>query len=75
VSDGIVLPFRRPAASGGAAVPPTRAHAGLAVVLQVVDGRVEFLCDQIKLVMPPDMARELGQDMIELADNAEGRRG
>lgn len=75
MSDGIVLPFRRPARVGGPPVPRPRAHAGLAIVLQVVGGHVELLCDQIKLVMPPEMARELAQDMLELADDAEAQRG
>jgi hypothetical protein len=75
VTDGIVLPFRRPARLGGPPVPRPRPHAGLALVLQVVNGNVELLCDQVKLVIPPDMARELAQDMLELADDAEAQRG
>jgi hypothetical protein len=75
VSDGIVLPFRRPARLGGPPVPRPRPHAGLAIVLQVVGGNVELLCDRVKLVMPPEMARELAQDMLELADDAEEHRG
>lgn len=64
MSGGIVIPFR----------PRPRAHPGLAIVLQVVDGKVELLCDQVKLVMPPEMARDLALDMIELAGDAEGGR-
>lgn len=75
MSDGIVLPFRRPARPGGPPVPRPRPHQGLGLVLQVVGGHVELLCDGFKLVLPPDMAREIGEELRELADDAEAQRG
>jgi hypothetical protein len=72
MSEGIVLPFRRPKHAGGPSVP--RPHAGLAIVLQVVDGQVELLCGQVKLVMAPADAREVAQELLELADDADGGR-
>lgn len=75
MSGGIVLPFRRPERRAGAPVPRARAHGGLAVVLQVRGETVELLADGWKLVMPPAMARALADDLLELADDAEVRRG
>ena len=77
MSGGHVIPFRRPARTFGTSVPlpRPRPQKGGAVVLQVSGADVVLTADDVELVLTPDQARALAQDLLELADDAEDRRG
>jgi hypothetical protein len=74
VSDATVIPFRRPVRRGGPPVPRPRPHKGAAIVLQVAGADVVFMADDVELTLTPEQARDLANDLLELADDAEARR-
>lgn len=78
MNGGNVIPFRRPAPKAGAPVPaaPGRIRAkGFAICLEASQGAVCMVVGDTELWLDPAQAREMGNDLLELADDAEGRRG
>lgn len=65
----------RRANGGGSPVPPHRPHKGAAIVVQVRSGDVDLIINNDGCTLTPAQARELAQDLLELADDAESRRG
>lgn len=69
---GDLLPFQR----------PTKARAvvdhvvtGFAMVLEAHPGAVLMIADDVELGLTPAQARELGRELLELADDAEAKGG
>lgn len=46
---------------------------GFAVVLEAYQGAVLMLADDVELGLTPEQARELGRELIDIADDAEAR--
>jgi hypothetical protein len=46
---------------------------GFAVVLEAHAGAVLLIADDIELGLTPEQARELGRELLELADDADSR--
>jgi hypothetical protein len=72
---GDLVTFRRPprrersSATPGGKIRVT----GFAVALQASPGAVSLVTDHIELGLTPAEARELANDLLELADDAEAR--
>lgn len=67
-----MLPFRRPAPKPVPAVPgKTRVRMGFALSLAARPGAVSIVVGDTELWLDPAQARELGRDLVELADDAE----
>jgi hypothetical protein len=65
---GALIPFRRkakPRAMTGAVV------TGFAVTLEAHADAVLLIADDVELGLTPEQARELGRELLELADDAE----
>lgn len=72
-----VIPFRRrpPPALGTPAPGRQRVRVGLALSLTARPGAVSIVIGDTELWLDPAQARELGNDLTELADDAEVPRG
>lgn len=73
---GNVIPFRP--RKPRAVVPPApgkRRRLGFAISLTAHAGAVSVVVGDTELWLDPVQARELGNDLVGLADDAEGRRG
>ena len=75
MSGGQLIPFRRPVRAAGTPVPRPRPVNGGAIVVQVTGPDVVVLADDVELELTPDQARELAQELLDLADDAESCRG
>ena len=77
MSTGNVIPFRRKPVAVGTPVPGRqRSKVGLALALSARPGAVSIVIGDVELWLDPGQARELGNDLVELAADAEGgRRG
>lgn len=74
MSDGNVIPFRRRPAAPGTPAPKQRVKLGLALALSAQPGAVSIVVGDTELWLDPAQARELGNDLVELADDADGGR-
>jgi hypothetical protein len=73
---GDVVTFRRPARRERAVSVPSTGKlrvTGFAVALQASPGAVSFITDHVELGLTPAEARELANDLLELADDADAR--
>jgi hypothetical protein len=72
-----VIPFRRRSLASGTPAPGRqRIRLGLAIALAAQPGAVSIVIGDTELWLDPAQARELGNDLTELADDADGgRRG
>jgi hypothetical protein len=67
---GSLIAFRRPAKPRAVV---GHVVTGFAVVLEAHAGAVLLIADDIELGLTPEQARELGRELLELADDADSR--
>jgi len=66
---GDLLQFSRPRRERSA--DGARHVTGFALVLEARPGAVLMVADEIELGLTPEQARELGRELLELADDAD----
>jgi hypothetical protein len=68
-----VIPFRHRGIDPAARPTPHATHRGHAVSLRAEAGQVFVVLESVTLGMSPGEARNIGGDLVSLADHAEGR--